>query len=252
MIPKKPAPESIRGGNRFSEKTMLKPDTQSVTRSTRSDHGLAAVHMPPDARQSKCLPAAKACVPMILRKFAAIANRHVPGRLSATMRTRCQLILALFIGLFIPGAAGALAIAATAAAADGSALAFVTDIYNGYKGKDSRGRALDGEAVIRRYFEPSLAALMIKDQKLAAKRGEVGALDFDPFVDAQDWDISAFDIAVADTAPGRAGATVKFTNLGKPSTVLLDLVAVKNEWRIRDITWQTDGKQRTVRGVYAH
>jgi hypothetical protein len=185
---------------------------------------------------------------MILRKSTAIANRHVPGRRSAAMQTRRQLIL----GSFTAGAAGAIALAATAAATDGSALAFVTDIYNGYKGKDSRGRALDGEAAIRRYFEPSLAAIMIKDQKLAAKRGEVGTLDFDPFVDAQDWDVAAFDIAVADTAPGRASATVKFTNLGKPTTVSLDLVAVKNEWRIRDITWQTDGKPRTLRGTYGH
>jgi hypothetical protein len=54
--------------------------------------------------------------------------------------------------------------------------------------------------VIRRYFEPSLATLMIKDQKPTARRGEVGTLDFDPFVNAQDWRISSFDIAVVDTA----------------------------------------------------
>ena len=64
------------------------------------------------------------------------------------------------------------------------------------------------KAAIRRYFEPSLAALMVKDRKLAAKRGEVGVLDFDPFVDAQEWDIADFDIAVAETAPGKATATV--------------------------------------------
>ena len=94
--------------------------------------------------------------------------------------------------------------------------------------------------MIRRYFEPALAALMVKDQKLAAKRGEVGSLDFDPFVDAQEWEISEFDIAVSDTAHGKAIATVKFTNLGKPTVVTLDLVAAKNEWRIRDITGQTE------------
>ena len=163
------------------------------------------------------------------------------------MQTRRMLIL----HVFILGAAGASAIAAIAAP-DGSALAFVTDIYNGYKGNDSPGHALDSEAVIRRYFEPSLAAMMIKDQKLAAKRGDVGSLDFDPFVDAQEWDIAEFDIAVSETAPGRASATVKFSNLGKPTTVSLDLVAVKNEWRIRDITWQVDGKQQTLRGIYVH
>jgi hypothetical protein len=29
MIPKKPAPDLIRGGNRFSEKIMLKQETRS-------------------------------------------------------------------------------------------------------------------------------------------------------------------------------------------------------------------------------
>ena len=63
--------------------------------------------------------------------------------------------------------------------------------------------------------------------KLAAQRGEVGPLDFDPLIDAQDWNVAELDIAVTDTAPGRASTTVKFTNLGKATTVLLDLVAVK-------------------------
>ena len=90
-----------------------------------------------------------------------------------------------------------------ATAADASALAFVTDIYSAYNGKDAKGHPLDDDRAIRRYFEPSLAALMVKDQKIAAKRGEVGLLDFDPFIDAQDWEISAFDIAVDDTAPAK-------------------------------------------------
>jgi hypothetical protein len=63
--------------------------------------------------------------------------------------------------------------------------------------------------------------------KLAAQRGEVGPLDFDPFIDAQDWTVAELDIAVTDTAPGRASTTVKFTNLGKATTVLLDLVPSK-------------------------
>jgi len=152
---------------------------------------------------------------------------------------------------FLFGAACA-AIALPAAAADPAALSFVTEIYSAYKGKDSKGRPLDNERAIRRYFEPSLAALMIKDQKIAAKRGEVGLLDGDPFIDAQDWDIADFDITAVDTAPGKARATVKFTNLGKPATVTLDLVQIKNDWRIGDITWLRDGKLETLRGIYAH
>ena len=145
-----------------------------------------------------------------------------------------------------------IAIAMPASAADSSALAFVTDIYDAYKGKDFRGHPLDSEPVIRRYFEPSLATLMIKDQKRAAKSGEIGALDFDPFVNAQDWQITAFDIAVTDTGPSRAVATIKFSNQGEATTVSLDLVTIKNERRIRDITWQIDGKPQTLRGLYAH
>jgi len=50
---------------------------------------------------------------------------------------------------------------------------------------------------------------MIKDQNEAAKRSEVGALDGDPFIDAQDWEIKDFDIAVADTAPGKASLRLR-------------------------------------------
>jgi len=147
------------------------------------------------------------------------------------------------------GAVG-VAIATRVRAADASALAFVTEIYNAYKGKNAIGHPLDGERAIRRYFEPSLAALMVKDQKAAARRGEVGMLDFDPFIDAQDWEISDFDIDVRDAAPGNASATVKFANLGEPRSIGLELVKIKNDWRIGDITWLRDGKAETLRGIY--
>jgi Protein of unknown function (DUF3828) len=152
---------------------------------------------------------------------------------------------------FILAATGA-AFALPARSADASALAFVTAIYNAYKGRDANGVSLDGERAIRRYFEPSLAALLIKDQKDSARRNEVGTLDFDPFVDAQDWDITAFDISVNDTAPDKASATVKFVSDRKPATVLLELVKVKNDWRVNDITWQHDGKPETLRGLFRH
>src|SRR3984885_14215274 len=113
-----------------------------------------------------------------------------------------------------------------------------------------RGAPLDDERAIRRAFEPSLAALMVRDQKLAAKRGEVGLLDFDPFVDAQDWEISDFDIAANDTTPGKATATVKFTNFNKPVTGRLRLIKIKNDWPIADSTWTRDGKADSLRKIY--
>ena len=112
-------------------------------------------------------------------------------------------------------AAAGVAIARPALAAEPSARELVTAIYDTYKGKDARGDPLDDDAAILRYFEPKLAAAMIRDRRAAARRKEVGTLDFDPFVDAHDWEIAAFDIAVSDAGLGKASATVKFTNAGQ-------------------------------------
>ena len=135
---------------------------------------------------------------------------------------------------------------------DVSATAFITAIYDSYKGKDAKGMPLDSERTIRRYFEPKLATLMTTDQKAAARRNEVGALDFDPFLDAQDWDVTTFDILVSDAVAGKAQATVKFVNLGHAMTVVLDLVQVKNAWRIYDIAWLRGGKTETLRKIFVH
>ena len=148
---------------------------------------------------------------------------------------------------------GALCAAAAgpAFAADTSPRAFVTAIYDHYKGKDGGGVQFDTDRDVQRYFEPSLGALIRKDQKAAARRNEVGALDFDPFVDSQDWDIAAFDVAVSDTGPGKATATVKFTSAGESKTVVLDLVKIKNDWRISNITWVREDKSETLRDLFA-
>lgn len=110
------------------------------------------------------------------------------------------ITLGLGIGL------GLVAAAARAAgpAASPSAQSFVTAICDGYKGKDARGVALDTGAQVRRYFAPELAALILEDREDA--HGEVGTLDGDPFVDAQDWQIDRFTADAARRAGGEVVA----------------------------------------------
>ena len=132
-----------------------------------------------------------------------------------------------------------------AMAADPSATSFVEAIYAPYQAKDGKGPSLDSDAALKRYFEPRLAALIINDRNKAA--GELPTLDMDPFIDAQDWDISAVNVAVRDTGAGKASATVSFKNLGKPTTVVLDLVKLRGEWRIADIKW---GRKQTLRALF--
>jgi hypothetical protein len=149
-------------------------------------------------------------------------------------------------------AAALVLIAKPVLAADASAKTFVTGIYEAYKGSGAKGLPLDSEGAIRRYFEPSLAALIIKDRRSAAHRREVGKLDGDPFVDAQDWDIDKLDVDVTENAPGKAKATVKFVNLDQPATVVLDLVKIGKNWRITNITWLRDSKPETLRALFTH
>jgi hypothetical protein len=129
-------------------------------------------------------------------------------------------------------------------AADSSAQSFVQAIYDQYKGKDAKGVELTGNAAVRRYFAPGLAALIIKDRRQA--RGEVGKLDADPFIDAQDWEIDDVNVTLRDVAADKAIATVSFTNLGERQTVVLELVKLKQDWRIANITWD---RKATLRGL---
>jgi hypothetical protein len=154
--------------------------------------------------------------------------------------------------IIVLGAAACAASAKAAAAADVSPRAFIAEIYDTYVGKNGNGVPLDNNQKIQRYFEPSLAALILKDQSEAAQRKEVGTLDFDPFVDAQDWDIAAYNVIVSDNGADKASATVTFNNFGKPQTVVLDLVKIKNNWKISDITWTPHENPNTLRALYAH
>jgi len=142
--------------------------------------------------------------------------------------------------------AGLLMLAATpGAAAEQSAQQFLESIYAHYKGKDTKGVAYSGRASARS-FTPSLVRLIDADAKAAAKRGDVPTLDGDPFVDAQEWDIAAFDIAVKETAPGKATGTVKFNNEGAAKTVTVDLVKTKAGWRIDDL----NGPNGSLRALF--
>jgi Protein of unknown function (DUF3828) len=140
-----------------------------------------------------------------------------------------------------------------APAADPAATAFVTKIYDAYKGKSSKGYSLESEADIRRTFEPALAALIIKDEKAAAKRKETPTLEFDPFVNGQEWELSAVSIAVNNTPPNKAVATVSFKNFGLPTKVVLNLVKTKSDWQIANITWaRGDSAPETLLELFKH
>lgn len=143
----------------------------------------------------------------------------------------------------------ALSVVAIAAAPSQTADAFLQGIYAHYYGDvgtTGKGIFLDKPSDIHRYFADDLAHLMIADDAVAEKHGDVPQLDGDPFVDAQDWDIKDIAIHIDSETGDRAKATVTFQNFKKPDTVHLDLVHTPEGWRISDIVW----KEGSLRGLY--
>jgi hypothetical protein len=123
-----------------------------------------------------------------------------------------------------------------------TASAFVNAIYQPYRQKGFKGQPYtDAE----RYFEPVLAAAMRRDGAAAQQRNEVPLLNGDPFIDAQEWEITSLSIALT-THGERASAGVALVNLGKPYAVALTLVQTSAGWRIVDVL----GPSGSLRSLY--
>jgi Protein of unknown function (DUF3828) len=133
-----------------------------------------------------------------------------------------------------------------AEAADTSAKAFLQQIYQSYVGSAAKGVPLAGAKEVRGYFTVGLATLILEDRASAAKRGEPPALDGDPFVGHQDWDISNLAIEVKDTGGAKVIGTVSFANSGKAEKVVVELLRSGKDWRIADIRWDAS----SLRALY--
>ncbi|MDC7682981.1 DUF3828 domain-containing protein [Asticcacaulis sp. BYS171W] len=66
---------------------------------------------------------------------------------------------------------------------------------------------------------------------------EMPILDFDPFIDAQDYEITEVKVTAKMLDPKRQLVTASFRNIGTPMTVLYDFVLTKKGWRISDVRY---------------
>jgi uncharacterized protein DUF3828 len=148
-------------------------------------------------------------------------------------RIRIVSILALLAG-------GTMALLASSTfAANTRAQAFLQSIYTVYE-KSDKAVDIGSQSKAARYFVPSLAKLIGRDIAQAAKRNEVGRLDFDPFIGGQDWSPTKIELnADAGATADRAVGTARFVPAGgkEQTTVTLDLVKTAAGWRIADIHW---------------
>ncbi len=145
--------------------------------------------------------------------------------------SRQPSLTALFAGLTM------LAATLPRVAADETAKAFLDKLYSAYTASNHNGVDIDTDKALARYFTPEVIKLMDKMYAAAKKSGDVPALDGDPFIDAQDWEIKSFDITVDQAGGDKATGHVRFKNFGDDKSITLDLVHLKPGWRIDDIHW---------------
>ena len=118
-------------------------------------------------------------------------------------------------------------------------VAAITAIYKAYQSAPSKGPD------IGKVYSAQLQALIDADAK-ATPDGEVGKIDWDVFVDGQDWEISELKIAVVSEDGDRAQVSASFVNLGEPREMLFDLVREGGRWLVNDVQSLKPGGRWTM------
>ena len=110
-------------------------------------------------------------------------------------------------------------------------MALITAIYQTYTdiapGEDS---VPDVQGV----YSKRLQALVDKDEK-ETPEGEVGRIDWDVFVDGQDWQLTGLKIVPVSKDADQAAVRATFKNFGDARDILYSLVLEDGHWRIDDI-----------------
>lgn len=88
------------------------------------------------------------------------------------------------------------------------------------------------DETMKLYLDPSLAKLVTENY---AKEGVESALDYDPLIQAQDWDELKTAFTVDSENAKAAVVTVAIENFGERTTVTLDLAMTPAGWRVSDI-----------------
>ncbi len=107
----------------------------------------------------------------------------------------------------------------------------VKDLYAAQKANRGPFFQKKSRALVDKYFVGDLADLIWKDA-VETKKGEVGALDFDPLYYAQDVEITNFTIAKADE---NGVVKVRFKNMGKDEEIRFSLSTANTSSKIYKI-----------------
>jgi hypothetical protein len=131
-----------------------------------------------------------------------------------------RIVLTLLLAL------GLASSTARAAAFDSDPVSLIKAIYKTYE---------EDKAQPKHIYSKRLQALIDKDEK-ETPEGMVGRIDWDVFVDGQDWKLTELKITLISKSAEIAQVRAMFKNFGAPSNMLFDLVREDGRWRVDDVT----------------
>jgi hypothetical protein len=136
------------------------------------------------------------------------------------MRRLCLILIAMALGAASP-----------LGDADSDPEALIIAIYQSYT---DVAPGEDAVPSIEGVYSRRLQALLDKDAK-ETPEGEVGRIDWDVFVDGQDWQLTELKIVPVSQGPAQAQVRASFKNFGDARDILYTLVPEDGHWRIDDI-----------------
>ncbi|MCM3874428.1 MAG: YbjP/YqhG family protein [Pyrinomonadaceae bacterium] len=115
----------------------------------------------------------------------------------------------------------------------------VRDLYRVHN--NGRGHLFEarGKANLYKFFDKQLADLIWKDIH-ETPEGEVGNLGFDPLYNAQDMEITQFQIGPPVLASDHATVVVSFKNFGQLTKIEFRMVKRKQAWKISNVDYGDD------------
>ncbi|MBV9755329.1 MAG: DUF3828 domain-containing protein [Hyphomicrobiales bacterium] len=124
-------------------------------------------------------------------------------------------------------------------------LTLIRSIYGAYT-SSAEGPDLD----LKRLYSHRLKALVDADEK-ATPAGEVGALDFDVFVDGQDWKLSKVKIFLMSKSSAHAKVRATFVNFKNPEEIVFDLVEENDQWHIDEVSSMKKGRRWVLSKIFS-
>lgn len=115
---------------------------------------------------------------------------------------------------------------------------FIRSLYKYHLSQYDKNYWFDNKEKLSKYFDSTLIALLLHDEKCKNETHGICNLDFDPIIDAQDLD-NKYPVSIEVKRLNYKSQThckVIFTNITK-RTICYELRRTKLGWRVSDITY---------------